>query len=151
MSTLIVDELYPGVVFAQDFTVTDEMDCAFIRPWVYLHNTLQDGQLECRVKDGAEVLKTVTVDYTEINAAKTDAYAHGFLRVTLHPLMLKIPSGSTEKTYTMEFEMVNHTLDTGNFLGMVRSWEDPLYPEDPAALNDTTRGLGFELYEFKEL
>ena len=151
MSTLLVDELFPAVIFPQPFTIQKEMDCAFIRPWIYLHGTLVDGQLECRVKDGAEVLKTVTIDYTVINAVKTETYSHGYIRINLHPLMLKIPSGSAEKTYTMEFEMINHTRDTENFLGIVRSWDDPLYDEDPAAPNDTASGCGFELYEFKEI
>ena len=151
MSTLVVDEMYTGIVFSQPITILDDMDCAFVRPWVYLHGTLTTGDLTCRIKDGAEVLKTVSINYADINAAKTDAYAHGFIRIATHPLMLKIPSGEVSKEYTLEFEMVGYVNDTSNFLGIVRSWEDPLYPEDPAASNDTTKGCGFELYEFKEL
>ena len=151
MSTLLVDELYPGVVFPQPITILDNTDCAFIRPWVYLHGTLVDGQLQCTIKDGAETLKVVTLDFTLINAAKTDQFAHGFLRIDTHPLMLKIPSGSESKVYEIQFEMINHTKDVDNFLAIVRSWEDPLYIEDEQSPSNTTAGCGFELYEFKEL
>lgn len=151
MSTLVLDELFAGIVFPQPITIFKDMDCAFIRPWVYLHGTLADGELQCTIKDGAETLKVVTVGFAEINAAKVNQFAHGFLRIATHPLMLKVPDGQTSKDYTIEFEMINHTSDPSNFLGIIRSWESPLYTEDPASVNNTTAGCGFELYEFKEL
>ena len=153
MSTLIVDELFAGVVASTDMKIYKDMDLAFVRPWVLVQGTLVDGTFTMRVKKGSEVLKTATIDYTEINAGKQDTYAHGYIRFNTHPLMLNIPDGATEETYTFEFEMVGHTTDSTNFLGLVRRWDSDDIYEDPNDIppNDFVSPYGIELYEFKEL
>jgi hypothetical protein len=157
MSTLIIDELYPGIVFPQPFKISKDIQVAHIRPWVILWGTLADGDLVCRVKDGTTLLQTVTLNYTDINLAKTLDYAHGFLRIDFDTLVLRVPQGSTEKEYIIEYEMINHTKDTSNFLGIVRRWEDKTYPTygdgvvGGEAPNDSVEPSGLELFEYKEI
>jgi hypothetical protein len=153
----MIDELYPGVVFPQPFKIDKNVQLAHIRPWVILWGTLADGDLVCRVKDGSTVLQTITLNYVDINAAKTLDYAHGFLRIDMDNLVLRVPQGSTEKEYTIEYEMINYTKDAGNFLGIVRRWEDKSYPTygdgvvGGEAPNDSVEPSGLELFEYKEI
>ena len=157
MSTLLVDELYPGVTFAQPFKINKDTSLAHIRPWVYVHGTLQDGDFQCVVKDGATTLVTKTINYVDINAAMNNTYNHGFIRFDFDPLVLRLPQGSTEKEYTIEYSMINHIKDTGNFLGIVRRWEAKTYDTyglgviNNEAPNDSVEPSGLELFEYKEI
>jgi hypothetical protein len=150
MSTLIVDEMYPGVIFAQPVTITKDFDVAFIRPWVLSQGTLSAGTFTCRVKEGATVLKEGTIDYTDINSGKTEDYAHGFMRFDMHPLVLRVPSGQESAVYTVEFEMVGGVQDSINFIGICRAFEERVYDTPTPPANSMISPAGFELYEFKE-
>lgn len=157
MSTLLVDELFPGVVFSQKFKITRDVNISAIRPWVYLHGTLQDGDFQCEVKQGVNTLLTTTITAAEINAAKTETYAHGFIAFCFDALSLRITEGNVEEEYTVEFSMINHTLDSGNFLGIVRRWEDKTYPTygtgviSGEAPNDSVEPAGLEIFEYTYL
>lgn len=155
MSTLIVDELYDGVTFEQEFKIQRDTNLAHIRPWVYKHGTLQDGDFQCQVLEGATVLATATINYATINAEFTDNYAHGFIRFDFDSLALHVPEGSAEGTYKLQFSMQSHTTDTNNFLGIVRRWEDKTYEtygtgvSGGEAQNDMIEPAGLELFEYK--
>lgn len=154
MSTLLIDELYPGVTFSQTIKVTRDMNVGHIRPWIYLQGNLVDGQLQLEVKDGATSLITKTLDYTLINAIKTETYFHGFIRFDFDSLPLRIPSGSEDKEYILEFSMINHTKDTTNFIAITRRWELKTYDTygdvvSNEALNDMVEPAGLEIYEYK--
>ena len=152
MSTLLVDELYPGVTFAQPVRINRRVNLSAIRPWVYLNGTLADGEFRCVVKQGANILVTKDISYTDINTVKTEDYAHGFIRFDFDSLMLNVAEGNTYEDYTIEFSMVNHTRDTDNFLGIVRRWEDKTYPTYDGvggeALSDFLEPAGLELFEY---
>lgn len=150
MSTLIVDELYPGVVFSQKLIITKSLGIAYIRPWIYKQGTLVDGDFVCTVKDGATIIKTATINYTDINAAITGTYAHGFIRFDMDPLSITLPDETESKEYTIEFEMINHTQDPVNFIGINRSWENKIYETTVVAPNDMVEPAGIEIYEIKE-
>lgn len=150
MSTLVLDELYAGVVFAQTIRISKDVGITHIRPWIYKQGTIADGELTCRVKDGVTVLKEVSIDYTEINAAIPATYAHGFIRFDLDHLSLLLPDSSDSYDYTIEFEMTNHTTDMSNFIGINRSWENKIYDTITDAPNDMVEPAGIEIYEFKE-
>lgn len=157
MSTLLVDELFNGVTFSQTFKIFRDTNLSHIRPHIYLHNTLQDGQLQVRILEGATELVVKTIDYTLINAVKTLAYAHGFLRIDFDSLDLNIPEGSTEQEYIVEFSMINHTTDNNNFLGICRNWDLKIYDTygtgvvDNQAPNDSVEPAGLEFYEYKAI
>ena len=157
MSTLIIDEMNPGVTFSQSFKISNDVDINHIRPWIYVQGTLVDGELQMEILDGATVLKTVTIDYSLINAAKEDVYVHGFIRFDLEHLTLRIPQGSTEKEYIVRFEMINHTLDAVNYLAMCRQWDIKAYTtygsgvSGNQAPNDMVEPLGLEFYNLKEI
>lgn len=154
MSTLLVDELFDGVTFEQPVTITRNISVAHVRPWVYIHGTLVDGDFQLEILDGATVLKTVTIPYTEINAVKTLATAHGFIRFDTEPLILNVPEAASSKEYILRFKMINHTTDAGNFLGIVRRWEAKTYPTygtgviNNEAPNDSVEPAGLEIFEF---
>ena len=151
MSTLVIDELYPGIVWAQPVNISKDIDVAYVRPWVITWGTLASGTFTCRIKDGVTTLKTVTIDYTDINASKSTAYAHGYMRFDLDPMVLRVASTELNTSYTLEFEMVGGVKDTSNFLGIVRQYEARVYasvPEPPS--NSMVSPMGLELYKFKE-
>ena len=150
MSTLILDELYPGVVFEQTIRISKDTSVAHIRPWVYRQGTLVDGVFTCRIKNGSTLLKEVTIDYTEINAATSEDYSHGFMRFDTENLPLLVPDEAEYQDYIIEFEMVGHTLSGVNFVGICRSWDNKVYDTITPAANDMIEPAGIEIYEFKE-
>lgn len=155
MSTLIVNELYNGVAFNQNVKFKRNIMISHIRPWIYKHGTLQDGDLRVQVYDGATLLNSATVNYVDINAAFTETYAHGYLRLDFDTLQLNIPETSAEKEYIFRFEMINHITDTANFLGIVRQYEHKIYPTygdgvvNNEAVNDFIEPCGLEIFEYK--
>jgi hypothetical protein len=155
MSTLLVDELFPGAEFNQDFKIFRELNVGSVRPWVYLEGTLADGDFTLEVLDGATLLATSTITHTQINAAKTETYAHGYMRFDFDSLALHIPEGETEKEFTLRFSMQNHTKDISNYLAIARIWDLKFYDiygtdvtnnEPP---NDSVEPAGIEIYEQK--
>ena len=77
MSTLIVQELFPGIQVEQRIRITRDVSVAHIRPWIYKQGTLVDGDLELVIEQDGTDLLTVTIPYTEINAGVTGDFAHG--------------------------------------------------------------------------
>jgi len=45
MSTLILDELYAGVIFSQKLNINRNVGVRYVRPWIYKQGTLVDGEL----------------------------------------------------------------------------------------------------------
>ena len=155
MSTLLIDELYDGINFDQPITIERDLNIIHVRPWIMKWGTLVDGDFTCEVYDGATLLATSTISYTDINAEFTDDYAHGFIRFDFDSLSLRIPEGSIDKEYTFRFYMDNHTTDASNFISIVRRWEAKVYDTygtgviDNEAPNDSVEPAGIELYNYK--
>lgn len=150
MSTLLVEELYAGKVFTQNIRISKSIRLMWVRPWIYKQGTLADGQFRLEVYDGANLLKTIEIDYTEINSNITSTYAHGYIRFDVAPLTLNINEDEVNRVYTLKFSMVNHTTDTENFIAICREWNDhkyPLYGTEP--VNDSTEPMGYELYVYR--
>lgn len=145
-----MDELYPGVIFSQDLVIKRDVGIAYIRPWIYKQGTLVDGDFVCRVKDGATLVKEVSINYADINSNITAPYSHGFIRFDMSQLTLLLADYENEHTFTIEFEMTNSTLDTTNFIAINRSWENKIYNTTVAAPNDMVEPAGIEIYEYKE-
>lgn len=154
MSTLLVDELFPGINFDQDVKIFRDTNIESIRPWVYIEGTLVDGDFTLEVLDGATSIATSTITHTQINAAKTETYAHGYMRFDFNSLALHIPEGASEKEYTLRFSMQNHTKDLNNYIAIARIWDIRFYDvygdvtagEPP---NDSVEPAGIEIYEQK--
>lgn len=157
MSTLLVDELFNGIVFNQPVKIKKETNLVHVRPWIYKHGTLQDGELVLEIYDGAEMLATARLDFETINAAFTENYAHGFLRFDFDSLTLNLLDSQTEKEFTFRFYMDNHTTDSANFIGIVRQYENKIYPTygtgvvDNEAPNDFVEPCGLELFNFRSV
>lgn len=155
MSTLVVDELFDGIQFNQPVTIDKNLMVGHIRPWIYKHGTLQDGDFRVQVYDGATLLTESTINYQDINAAFTENYAHGFLRFDFDALELNIPETSLSKEFTFRFEMINHTTDSGNFLGIVRRYEHKVYETYGTGVvageapNDFVEPAGLEIFVYK--
>ena len=47
--TLLIDELYPGVVFEQNFRIKRSIQVAYFRPWLIKWGTPSDGELVCQI------------------------------------------------------------------------------------------------------
>jgi len=154
MSTLLVDELYEDVVFRQPFKILRDINIAHIRAWIYKQGTLVDGDLTCEVYDGATLLATTSINYSVVNAAFSEAYAHGFVRFDFRSLSLRLPEGQTEKEYFIEYSMKNHTTDDANYIGITRRWEEKTYQtygvgvSNGEAPNDSVEPSGLELFVY---
>lgn len=156
MSTLIVDVLENNLSLTQAFRIRRNINVAHIRPWLYLSGTLPDGQLRMRLKQGSNILKTVTIDYTEINNAKTETYAHGFLRFDFDSLVLNRNESETATEYIIELTMLNHTDSSSNYIAWAREWDlksHTLYGSGTGlnnqGVNDEIEPYGFQIYEFR--
>lgn len=155
MSTLIIDPLFDGVTFTQPIKVSRNISIAHIRPWVYLNGTLQDGNLQCRVLQGVNVLTTVSIPYTEVNTAKTLNYAHGYIRFDFESLILFRNEGEEKTEYIFEFSMVDHTSDPNNYIAICREWDNKsaiVYGEvdiNGEAVNDYVEPAGYEIFEYR--
>lgn len=152
MSTLLVDELYDGVNFDQAFRINQDANIVHIRPWIYLHGTLVDGDFTCEIRQSGNLLASDTISFTELNAIKTDAFFHGQVRFDFDNLSLRVDEGNSEEEYTARFYMDNHTTDLNNFLGIVRNWETKFYDTygtgvvSNQAPNDFVEPAGLEFY-----
>lgn len=154
MSTLLIDELNPGVVFSQPIKIQRNIMVAYIRPWIYKQGTLQNGDIQLQLFDGATLLATSLINYVDFNAAFTETYAHGYLRFDFDLVQLNVPEIETEKEYILKYSMINSTLDVVNFVGVVRQYEHKIYPTYGSgvvggeASNDSIEPSGLEIYEF---
>ena len=149
MSTLLVDELYDGVTFDQVIYIERPTNLIHIRPWIYKHGTLVDGDFQLEVIHANGTVATVSLNYADINAAFTENYAHGYIRFDFDSLALGISQGNIKEQFTLRFTMQNHTTDTDNFIGMVRNWENQIYDLSEPAPNDSVKPVGIELYELR--
>lgn len=153
--TLLVDELYPGVVFEQNFRIQKSISVPAIRPWIYKQGTIADGDLTLEVWQGADLLKTAVINFADINAGITATYAHGFIRFDFDPLQLNHDRAQEWTEYTLKLYMDNHTKDVNNFVAATRRWELKTYNTygdgvvDNEAPNDFVEPLGVELYKWR--
>lgn len=145
MSTLLVTQLDPDIVVTQRFTVNRSLEIDYIRPWVYIHGTLEGGYLRARVRESEIVLNEVVLTAEQINSAKTETYAHGRLRLDVGPLFLGKDEGEPTE-YIVELEYVDH--EPGGWIGVVKDWDNPIYPiSGVAPKNDSTKSNGVEFFE----
>lgn len=157
MSTLLIDELFNGIEFSQVVKIKRETNLVHVRPWIYKHGTLQDGELVLEVYDGATKLAESRLDYTTINSEIPSTYAHGFLRFDFDSLALNFLDSQVEKEFTFKFYMANHTTDSSNFIGIVRQYERKIYPTygtgvvNGEAPNDFVEPMGLELFNFRSV
>ncbi len=155
MSDLVVDELFDGVTFNQTFRIKRNTNLKHIRPWIYLHGTLADGDFQLEILKGATVLVTKQINFVDINAVKTETFAHGFIRFDFDSLALNVGEGNTTEEYILRFTMQNYSDDPNNFLGIVRNWEfkiNDIYGPGVSgnqAPNDQVEPAGFETYEVR--
>jgi len=155
LSILIVDQLFTGVIFPQKIKVSRSVSVVHIRPWVYLQGTLTTGDFRCRVYQGANLLHTALINYVDINAAKTETYAHGYIRFDFDSLILHRAEGETDTEYIFEFSMINYTNDPINYLGICREWDFPssiVYggiDVNGKAINDQVEPAGYQIYEYR--
>ena len=156
MSTLIVEPLFSGVTFTQNIKVDRSVSVAHIRPWVYIHNTLVDGDFQCRVLQGASELAVATINFADINLAKTETYAHGFIRFDFESLILHRAEGEENTDYIFEFSMINHTSNPTNYIGVVREWDllstiiyGDLNIAGDGPINSMVAPVGYDIFEYR--
>lgn len=151
--TLLVDELYPGIVFEQNFRINKTVSLAHFRPWMIKWGT-PDGQLVLQILQNDVVLKEVKLESADINAQITATYFHGQIRFDTDPLQLNHDRNQEWTYYTAKLFTENNTYDANNFYGTVRRYEKKFYDTygtgvvDNEAPNDMVEPLGFELFEF---
>lgn len=155
MSTLIIDELYDGVVIDQTIKINRDLSVSHIRPWIYKEGTIVDGELRLTILQASVELLTVEITTNELNKIP-EPYSHGFVRFDFDNLVLHVEEGEIETEYTLRFQMVNHTTDRSNYIALVRRWEAKTYPTygdgviDNEAPNDYIEPFGLEIFEYKK-
>ena len=149
MSTLLIEELYPGVQFDQPIKIRRPINLAVIRPWIYKQGTLVDGELTLEVLQGVNSLATIVIDFSDINTEIPAPYAHGYIRFEFDSLQLNVEEGQAETEYILRFSMENHTLDTTNYIAISRDWDDPKMEVYGVGPSDVQDPAGIELYNYK--
>jgi len=155
VSTLITETLIPGYTFDQPIKVIRSISVAHIRPWILINGTLADGDFQCRVLQGGTELAVATMNYTLINAAKTQDYAHGYIRFDFESLILNRAQGEESTEYVLEFSMINHTLDVSNYISIVREWDSKsaiVYGDvdgNGDAVNSIIEPNGYQIFEYR--
>lgn len=151
MSTILVDELFPGVVFTQKFKIPRRTNVKHIRSKIYKQGTLVDGVFVCEIKQNGNLLKRAEIDHSLINTIP-DTYAHGFIRFDFENVNLQIDEGQIEQEYQIDFYMDNHTEDLVNFIAISREYENPVYVRygdvdgNNNAVNSSVESAGVEIY-----
>lgn len=153
--TLVVDELFDGIEFCQNFRINRSMNIAHIRPWMVKWGTIADGELVLQVEQNDELLIESTIDASVINSEITSTYFHGQIRFDFDSLQLNHDREAEYTEYTVKVFMRNHTTDPNNFMGTIRRYELKFYDtygdqvENNEAPNDMVEPLGFELFEWE--
>lgn len=151
--TLVVDELFDGVVFTQNFRINKTMSLAHFRPWIIKWG-IPDGQLVMQILQNDEVLKEVKLESELINTMIPGTYAHGQLRFDTNPLQLNHDRREEWTYYQIKLFTENSTYDNNNFYGAIRRYELKFYDTygldvvDGEPPNDMVDPMGFELFEY---
>ena len=151
MSTLLVDELYDGIIVKQRFRTDKTFQLAHFRPWIYKHRDGQVGDLVCRVKIGETLLKESRIDAATLNQAIGGTYFHGYVRFDFDSLWISHKTTEEFTAYTIEVQF-DGTSDPQNFYGMCRQFNNLLYPaygdldETDEPKNSSISPYGYELY-----
>lgn len=152
--TLLIDELYSGIEFPQNFRINRRMSVSAIRPWLIKWGTIADGELVLQVLKDSEVLKEVRIPAATLNSDIPGTYFHGQIRFDTAPLQLNHDPTEEYTEYQLKLFMDNHTTDQNNFMGAIRRYELKFYDTygtDVAANeapNDMVEPLGFEIFEY---
>lgn len=155
MSTLLIDELYNGVTFPQDFTIDRPINVAHIRVWIYKQGELADGEMVCEVWQSTTKLSEARNDYIDLNSEIGTDYAHGMVRFDFDNLSLGVNEGNLSEQYELRFYMDNHTTDPNAFIAIVRDYENPRYVRFGDldgfgdALNDSIESAGIEIFTYE--
>jgi hypothetical protein len=155
LSTLLVEELFPGLQFEQPVRVHRDLNLTMFRPWIYKQGTLVDGEFVCEIYQGATKLAESRIDYTTINSEIPGAYSHGMIRFDFVNVCLFVAEGVQYSEYIFKLYMDNHTKNVGNFIGLCRDFENPRYIRygdvdiNNEPLNDSTESIGLELFSYE--
>lgn len=150
--TLVIDELYPGVVFTQPFRIQKTVSIGHIRPWLYKHGT-PIGSVTLEVYSGATQLASASLPIESVTDAVPGVYGHGRVRFDFDSLTLHHDSTAEYTEFTFKLSVSEHTKDPDNFLGAVRQYEAPVYDyygdtqEDGTPVNSMISPMGFELFK----
>lgn len=149
MSILVIEQLFDGVVFDQPITIQRDTAIAHIRPWIMKFGTLLTGDLQIEVIQASTTLATKTINFSEIESAISDPYAHGFIRFDFDALNLRIGEGNTEETYTLRLKMINYTNNPTGYIALTRAWDVPIYENTDSPANDMVKAFGIEIYTYE--
>ena len=149
MSTLILEEITTSNL-EQVIRVSNNASCAVLRLHLYKHGT-PTGNLVIKLLSGATVLKTITTDYSTMNAEIAESYGHGLFKFDLD-FPLKKDGAYTEYT----IQLSSSAYDSSNYYGWVKDWY-PSYSDlygtgslsSGNTIKDTLKPFHFELYEYK--
>lgn len=152
MSTLVLDELYDGVIAPEIFTTDRDLDISAIRVHLYKHD-VSTTTLTLRVYQDTELLRESIVTPELMNECIPATYSHGMVRFEFDNLPLRLKEGESRTVYRWELEGTGGS--TTNFIGVIRIYENKIYETtgldvvNGEAPNDFVEPFHFELFEYK--
>lgn len=139
MTTLVGSQLYNGKALEQNIRIYKSMYVKVIRLHLYKHNILQDGNLTLAIYDGASLISSKTLTYSELNGVG-GTYWHGNISFEFDDaVFLSINPKEDYKEFTLKVTLNDHTDSESFFLMVCRDYEkyvrnsitefkyDPLY------------------------
>ena len=125
--TLVIDELFDGITFTQNFRINRTLQLVYFRPWIIKWDTPPAGEMVVQILYNAEVLKEVRLSAATINAAIPATYFHGQLRFDMEPLQLNHDRKQEFTEYQIKIFMDGYVTDSDNFYGLIRRREQKFY------------------------
>lgn len=144
MSKIIVTPLES--VLTQTFQVSNRVQTAAVRPWLYFQND-PSGAFKIAIKyNGNEIAsKQLTMNEIKTLAGWSDnQYHHGFIKFDLFAIL------NINTDYQIELSADSYSYDPNSYIGWVKPHENLINTFDGVALFDNYKPYGFQIWGYKE-
>lgn len=123
MTTLVVQDMDNNTEIDLEIRIYRSMYLKNTRVHLFKQGTLTDGVLDLDIYDGATLVGTKQITYTQINTIP-GSYFHGWVSFEFdEPIFLSKDPTSTFKEYIFKFTLSGHTDDDDIYLGLCRDYE----------------------------
>jgi hypothetical protein len=145
VSYLVVEELYDTL--EQEFFVNLDRRYSLkaIRPLLFMYNA-PSGTFTLSIKQGANVLSSVSFDSAEIKSDLNTTANYAYLWKTL---VFSNPIQLSKGAYTIELSSSSYSFSTFSYIGWIKEHENIFNDTVPLNADDFDNPLSFQLFEFK--
>lgn len=123
MTTLVGEQLYNDSIIEQNIRIFKSMYVKVIRLHLYKNGNLSDGNLTLSIFDGATLISSKTLTYSEINEVD-GTYWHGNISFEFDDaVFLSINPKEAYKEYTLKIVITDHTDSESIYLCVCKDYE----------------------------